>query len=92
MGADWDWVLRAETAALDDYEKFALLDADSGAQRPCLDVVELLQDDGEVRIALQTYHEKDGKHRLATAMDADWDWVIRAETNALLATLFVNHI
>jgi hypothetical protein len=86
MGADWDWLLRAETNVLDDYEKFTLLDADTGEQRPCLEVVESLKDDGEARIALQTWHKKEDKNRLVTAMDVNWDWKLRAETNELRAS------
>ena len=39
----------------------------------CLEVVELLKNEGEVNIAFQTWHEKDGKNRLVTAMDAVWE-------------------
>jgi hypothetical protein len=86
MGADQDWVLKAETNVLDDYEEFTLLDADTGEQRPCLEMVEALKDDGEVRIAFQTWHKKEGKNRLVTAMDAEWGWKLRAETNELRAS------
>jgi hypothetical protein len=83
IGADWDWVLRAETDVIDDYEKFTPLDADTGKRRPSSEVINSLKDDGEVRIALQTWHKKDGRNRLVTAMDAEWDWKLRAETNEL---------
>ncbi len=86
MGADRDWVLMAETNILDNYEKFTLLDADTGEQQLCLKMVQSLKDDGEVRIALQTWHEKEGEHRLVTAMDAEWGWKLRAETNELRAS------
>jgi hypothetical protein len=48
-----------------------------------LEVVEALKDEGKARIAFQTWHKKEGKNRLVTAMVADWDWVLRAETNEL---------
>jgi hypothetical protein len=83
MGADGDWLLRAETDVIDLYEQFTLLDADTGKPRPCSDVVESLESDGKARMAFETYHEKDGKNRLVTAMGTDWDWVLRAETNEL---------
>jgi hypothetical protein len=86
MDADWDWVLRAETTEILDFELFTLLDADTGQVRQCQKVVQSLKDEGEVRIALQTFHTKDGKHRLVTAMDGDWDWVPRGETNELGAS------
>ena len=85
MGADRDWVLRAETDVIDNYELFTLLNVDNRDQWPCSKVVEALKEDGEARMAFQTWHTKEGKHRLVTAMDADWDWVLRAETNELNA-------
>jgi hypothetical protein len=81
MGADWDWILRAETNVLDNFEKFTLLNVNTGEQRQCQEVVESLIDNGEVNIALQTWH-----NRLVTAMDAEWDWKLRAETNELRAS------
>ena len=41
---------------------------------------------GNGKIALQTWHEKEGKNRYVTAMDAEWDWKLRAETNELRAS------
>jgi hypothetical protein len=78
-----DWELRAETDVIDLYEEFTLLDADTGEWRPCLEVLESLREDGKARIAFQTWHKKEGRHRLVTAMGADWDWVLRAETTEL---------
>jgi hypothetical protein len=86
MGADWDWVLLAETNAQDAYEEFTLLDVNTSEKRHCMEVIEALKDDGEVRIAFQTWHKKEGKNRLVTAMDAAWDWMLRAETNDLRAS------
>jgi len=86
MGDDRDWVLRAETDVLDAYEEFTVLDADTGERRSCSEVVDSLEADGETRIALQTWHKKDGKNRLVTAMTAEWDWKLRAETNELRAS------
>ncbi len=86
LGADSDWRLRAGTDKIDLYEEFTLLDADTGQARPCSEVIESLQDDGEVRVAFQTWHTKEDKNRLVTAMDVGWDCVLRAETNELLAS------
>jgi len=86
FGADFDWKLRAQTDRLDLYEEFTLLDVDTGQPRPCLEVVESLQSDGEVTVAFQTWHTKEGKGRLVTAMDAGWDWILRAETAELLTS------
>jgi hypothetical protein len=84
MGAGGDWVLYGETDKILEYEEFTLLDVDTGKQRPCSEVVKSLKDDGEARIAIQTWHKKEGKNRLVTAMNAEWDWKLRAETNQLL--------
>jgi hypothetical protein len=80
MGEDKDWILMAETNVIDAYEKFTFFDADTGIQRSCLEVVESLEADGKVRIALYTYHG-----RFVTAMDGNWDppWLLRAETHEL---------
>jgi hypothetical protein len=86
MGEDWDWVLLGETDVILDWEKFTFLDASTGEPRPCVEVIQSLKDEGEVSVAFQTWHEKDGNHRLVTAMGADWDWVLRAETNELKAS------
>lgn len=77
MGADRDWMLRAETSDRLAWEEFTLLDADTGEQLPCLEAFELFGQ-GEVGIALKTHHG-----RYVTAMGADRDWVIRAETTEL---------
>jgi hypothetical protein len=37
------------------------------------------------KVAIQTYHKKDGKNRYVTAMDSGWDWILRGETNELRA-------
>ena len=86
MGTDRDWILIGETNVIDDYEEFIILDAETGIQQRCLEVVELLRDEDEVNVAFQTWHEKDDKNRLVTAMGGDWDWVLRAETNELRAS------
>jgi hypothetical protein len=86
LGADRDWVLIGETDAILDWEKFTFLNAHTGKEQRCLEVVESLKDDGEVMIALQTCHKNDGKHRLVTAMDGAWGWVLRAETTELKAS------
>ena len=78
MDAGWDWVLRAETQDLSDWEKFTLVDAETGTDLPCSEVSQLLLQQGEVTVALKTYHG-----RYVTAMDAGWDWVLRAETRSL---------
>ena len=86
------WVLKAQADEIREYEEFTLLDADTGKRRPCSEVVQSLEEDGEARVAFQTWHTKDGKHRLVTAMDDTWipdpkfHWVLRAETNVLGAS------
>jgi hypothetical protein len=85
LGADGDWLLIGESDGIGDWEEFTFLDADTGEARRCSEVVESLKDDGEVSAALQTVHTKDGKHRLFTAMDGAWGWVLRAETTELEA-------
>ena len=86
LGADFDWQLRAETDEIKSWEEFTLLDVDTGQRRSCSEVIESLQNDGEVEVAFQTWHTKEGKGRLVTAMDAGWEWVLRAETSELLAS------
>jgi hypothetical protein len=83
MGLDRNWLLIGETDVIDSFEKFTLLDAVTREPRRCLEVIDALKKDREVEVAFQTYHMKDDKHRLVTAMDIDWDWVLRAETNEL---------
>ena len=86
---DWHWVLRAETDEILAFEEFTLLDADSGDRRSCSEVVKSLEDSGKARVAFQTWHQKEDRHRLVTAMDDKWTeikelhWVLRAETNVL---------
>jgi len=83
---EWHWVLRAETHVIDNFEKFSLLDADTGNPQLCSEVVESLKDSGRARVAFQTWHQKEDRHRLVTAMDDTWTdveelhWVLRAET------------
>lgn len=86
MGADRDWIIMAQTATLDDYEEFEILDSETGDEQPCWKIINSLKEDGEIKVAFQTWHEKDGKKRLVTAMDASWDWKLRAETNELKAS------
>jgi hypothetical protein len=86
MGADRDWILMAETNVLDDYERFTLIDANTGTPLSCTKMIQSLKSSGTIKIALGTYHEKDGKQRLVTAMNEEWDWILRAETNALFAS------
>jgi hypothetical protein len=86
LGADFDWRLIAKTDTILLWEEFTLLDVDTGQRRPCLEVIELLRNDGQATVAFQTWHTKEGKNRLVTAMDAGWDWILRAETNELKAS------
>ena len=83
---DRDWELWGQAGAEQDWEKFTLLHADSGAVWPCAKALQSLQEEGQILVALQTYHTKDGKHRYVTAMGGDWyrPWMIRAETTGLL--------
>jgi hypothetical protein len=78
-GGDQDWLLVGETVELLDYEKFTLVDADTGERWSCSEVVKSLRKDGQVRIALLTWH-----NRFVTAMNDDWGWALRAETTELL--------
>ncbi len=75
----FDWELRGETNVLSDWEKFTVIDPDTEEQLTCMRVFELLEQ-GEVRIALQTYH-----NRYVTAMNDEpgRDWKLRGETNEL---------
>jgi len=73
---DRDWKL-AQTQELKDWEKFTLFNAETRTQLPCLDALKLFRN-GEVNIALRTYHG-----RYVTAMDANKGWVIRAQTREL---------
>jgi hypothetical protein len=80
MGWDYDWVLYGETIVLDDYEKFTIINVDTQQPWECSDFVKTLEKEGEVIVALQTFHL-----RYVTAMDANWGmpWVLRAETNVI---------
>jgi hypothetical protein len=86
MGAGHDWILMAETNVLDDYERFTLIDPGTKKPRSCTGMIQSLKAGDEIKIALGTWHEKDGKQRLVTAMNEEWDWILRAETNDLLAS------
>ena len=86
LGGDFDWQLRAETVEIRAWEEFTLLDVDTGQRRPCSEVIESLRKDGEATVAFQTWHTTEGKNRLVTAMDAGWEWALRAETTELLAS------
>ena len=86
MGGDYDWVLRAETGVILDWEKFTFVDVGARKPRWCSEVIQSLKDDREVTVAFQTWHTKEGKHRLVTAMDEPWHWVLRAETTELGAS------
>ncbi len=81
MGEDKDWLLMAETNVIDNYERFTFVDVATETQMPCSEVIELLEDDGEVIIALLTFHD-----RFVTAMNDDWQWKLRAETGELGAS------
>jgi hypothetical protein len=89
---EWYWVLRAETDEILDFEEFTLLDADTGNRRSCSEAVKSLKDSSKTRVAFQTWHQKEDRHRLVTAMDDTWTeieeshWVLRAETNVLEAS------
>ncbi|MCB9420757.1 MAG: hypothetical protein H6667_13200 [Ardenticatenaceae bacterium] len=82
LDEDWNWILKAETTDLQEFETFTLFNADSGAQLDCTAVVASLYANQQARIALKTWHG-----RYVTAMDNtdNWNWVIRAETHELLA-------
>ena len=93
LGADFDWQLKAQTNEMKSWEEFTLLDPGTGQPdtiqpRSCSDVIQSLQQGHQVTVAFQTWHTKEGKNRLVTAMDAGWElpWILRAETNQLLAS------
>ena len=88
MGEDWDWILRGETTERLDFEIFTLVDVNTEKKRHCLEVINSLKKGGETLVAFQTFHTKDGKHRLVTAMDGNWSepWILRAETTVLGAS------
>jgi hypothetical protein len=79
MDGGWDpsWVLRAETASLNDWEKLTLIDPQTGQPLQCQDVLAQLGQ-GSVVVAFKTFH-----NRYVTAMWQDWGWVLRAETTTL---------
>lgn len=89
---DWHWVLRGQTDVIDNFEKFTMLDAETGNRQTCTEVVKSLEDSGNARVAFQTWHTKEDRHRFVTAMDDTWTenavlhWVLRAETNFLGAS------
>jgi hypothetical protein len=88
MDGDDDWVIQAETDVLVDCGKFTLVDPESKKPQSCREAIKALKNDGKVRVAFRTCHEKEGKHRLWTAMDGNWyqPLVIRAETTELRAS------
>lgn len=83
LGGDHDWLLIAQTDVIDTFERFAILDVDTGKVRWCPEVIYALKRDGQVRVALKTVH-----NRYVTAMDGNWhqSWVLRAKTNVVRAS------
>jgi len=79
---DRNWELRAVATERLAWEEFTLIHPDTQDSWPCIQVLGQLQQ-GEVSLAFQTVHEKDGKNRFVTAMGQDADWVLRAETTVL---------
>ena len=98
LAGDFDWELKAQADKIETWEEFTLLDpatvpsdtrkSDAIKSLPCSDAIRSLRKDGQIRVAFKTWHEKEGWHRLVTAMDGSWrePWVLRAETNELYSS------
>ena len=48
-----NWMLIEETTVLAEFEKFTLLDVTTEEQRPCIDVVESLEEDGVIKLVAE---------------------------------------
>ncbi len=91
LGGDYNWILEAKTTALDDFEKFTIVDPTSPVNSDnntyetlgCQDFIRLLDAHTKNQIALETNH---GRFITAMGHFGSWDGELRADTTQLQAS------